>query len=130
MGDSSPRDNQVAEKNNTETKPKKKELRKLDEVAIKLNQPRDEAGAAPKHELFMDNDRNIRTEKCSTCEDLFAIGFSRIYRTKHKFEALCDQLQLRLEEDHRAGRNHDVLIPLRWFDPRRKGKARGRNCPR
>jgi hypothetical protein len=114
----------VAEQDKTETKRMKKDFRGLDEVALKLNQAPDDAGAAPEHELFVDDDKNIRTEKCATCEDLFAIGFSRIYRTKRTFEALCDQLHLRLEADHRASRNHPALIPLRWFDPTRKRKGK------
>jgi len=114
----------VAEQDKTETKRMKKDFRGLDEVALKLNQAPDDAGAAPEHELFVDDDKNIRTEKCATCEDLFAIGFSRIYRTKRTFEALCDQLQLRLEEDHRAGRNHGSLIPLKWSDRTRKRKGK------
>ncbi len=114
----------MAEQDKTETKRMKKDFRGLDEVALKLNQAPDDAGAAPEHELFVDDDKNIRTEKCATCEDLFAIGFSRIYRTKRTFEALCDQLHLRLEADHRASRNHPALIPLRWFDPTRKRKGK------
>jgi hypothetical protein len=91
------------------------------DVAIRLNQPPDDKAEAPEHWFFQDSNKNTRTEKCATCEDVYALGYSRIYGTNRTFEDLSDQLQLRLEEDHKANnRKHRSIIPLRWSDPTRK----------
>ncbi len=93
-----------------------------DPVAVKVEQSPDDIGEAPGHEAFIGEDKKVQKETCELCGAEYAIAFSRIYRTQRTFEALSDQLQLRLEEDHRMNRNHGPLIPLRWHDPTRKRK--------
>ena len=95
-----------------------------DEVAVKVEQSPDDTGEAPQHEAFTDEEKNVRIEQCVLCGAEYAIMFSHIYQKKRTFEELSDQLQLRLEEDHRAGRNHGPLIPLKWSESTRKRKSK------
>jgi hypothetical protein len=98
----------------------KKTFAGLDELALRTIQPPDDMAEAPEHEFFIDDNQRIRNEKCNKCETVYAIGYSRIYRTKRTFADLCDQLQQRLEEDHAGGYKHRSLILLRWHDSTRK----------
>jgi hypothetical protein len=98
---------------------KKSEFRSLDDVAVRTNQLPDDLGSAPEHESFK-KDGKVLLEKCSYCDAEYLIGFQRIHGTKRSFEDLRDQLRLRLEEDHLAGRLHPSLIPLRWSDTTRE----------
>lgn len=91
----------------------------IGEIALRMNLSSDETTKAPQYELFTNDEGTVRSEKCLGCNALYAIGYSRIYRTKRSFEDLSDQLQLRLEEDHLMKRNHASLIFLR-LDPTRK----------
>jgi hypothetical protein len=93
----------------------KTEFREMAEVAVRMNQPSGEISSAPDHEAFT-KDGNVRLEQCPACDAIYSIGFSRIYLTRRSFEDLSIQLQLRLEEDHVAKREHRPLIPLRWSD--------------
>jgi hypothetical protein len=94
----------------------------MSEVAVKIEQLPDDIGQAPEHEAFTDEGKNVRIERCALCGAEYFMAFSPIYRTKRTFEELSDQLQLRLEEDHRMKRNHGPLVPLRWSDRTRKRK--------
>jgi hypothetical protein len=108
----------VAELNEKLKKPRV--FKGMSEVAVKIEQSPDDIGGAPGHEGFADEGKNVLIQKCVLCGAEYYIAFSPIYRTKRTFEELSDELQIRLEEDHRMNRNHGPLIPLRWSDPRRK----------
>jgi phage FluMu protein Com len=101
----------VAEPREKTKKPKV--FRGMSEVAVKIVQPLDIIGVAPEHELFKDDKGHVRIEMCVRCGAEYLIAFSRIYRTKRTFEELSNQLQLRLEQDHRARCDHGPVIPLR-----------------
>lgn len=97
----------------------KTEFKEMGEVAVRMNQPNPKTSNAPEHETFT-KDGKVRLKRCPGCDAIYSIGFSRIYRTQRSFEDLRDQLQLRVEEDHLAGREHRPLMPLRWSDSTRK----------
>jgi hypothetical protein len=89
------------------------EFLELGEVAVRIDQTAgDGVASAPEHVPFTDEDENALSHKCLDCEAIYLIGHSRIHGTKRSFEDLRDQLQLRLEEDHVAGRQHRSLVPL------------------
>ena len=94
----------------------------MSEVAVKIEQPPDDMGHAPEHEPFTDEGKNLRIEKCALCGAEYFLAFSPIYRTRRTFEELSDELQMRLEEDHRMNRIHGPLVPLRRSDRTRKRK--------
>jgi uncharacterized iron-regulated protein len=97
------------------------EFLELGEVAVRINQMAGDAiASAPEHVPFTDEDENALSYKCLRCEAIYLIAYSRIHGTKRSFEDLSDQLQLRLEEDHTAGRQHHSLVALRWSDTTRK----------
>ncbi len=98
----------------------KTEFLGMGEVAIRIDQPLEDLGAAPEHEAFTDSDKNVRTERCSECGALYCVAYSKLYGTQRSFQDLSEQLHLRLEEDHLMKREHRFLIPLRWSDPTRK----------
>jgi phage FluMu protein Com len=97
----------------TEKQKKPKVFRGMSEVALKIEQLPHDTGQAPEHELFKDDNGNVRIETCALCGAEYFLAFSRIYRTERPFEELSHQLQLRLEQDHRAGCDHGPVIPLR-----------------
>jgi len=101
---------------------KPKVFRGMSEVAVKLEQLPDDIGHAPGHEPFTDEGKNVRIEKCALCGAEYFLAFSPIYRTKKPFEELSDELQMRLEEDHRMKSNHGPLVPLRRSNRTRKLK--------
>ena len=112
--------NAVAELNEELKKPRV--FKGISEVAVKIEQPPDDICWAPGHEPFTDAGKNIRREKCVVCGAEYFMAFSPIYRTKRTFEELSEELQLRLEEDHRLNRNHGSLVRLRWSERMRKRK--------
>jgi hypothetical protein len=83
------------------------------EVAVRIDQPLEGAAAPSQHEPFTDDDKNVRTERCASCQALYLIAYSTIYGAARSFEDLRDQLQLQLEEDHRSDHNHHSVIELR-----------------
>jgi hypothetical protein len=99
---------------------KPKVFKGMSEVAVKVEQRTDEMGHAPEHEPFTDERKNVRVEKCALCGAEYFLAFSPIYRTTKTFEELSDELQTRLEEDHRMNRNHSPLVPLRRSDHTRR----------
>jgi hypothetical protein len=99
---------------------KRKVFKGMSEVAVKIEQAPDDTGHAPEHEPFTDERKNVRIEKCALCGAEYFMAFSPIYRTKKTFEELSDELQTRLEEDHRMNRNHGPLVPLRRSDHTRR----------
>jgi hypothetical protein len=112
--------NAVTELNEELKKPRV--FKGMSEVAVKIEQPPDDSCCAPGHEPFTDEGKNIRIQKCVVCGAEYFMAFSPIYRTKRTFEELSEELQLRLEEDHRLNRDHGSLVRLRWSDRMRKRK--------
>jgi hypothetical protein len=112
--------NAVAELNEKLKKPRV--FKGMSEVAVKIEQPADDICWAPEHEPFTDEEKKVRIKKCVVCGAEYFMAFSPIYRTKRTFEELSEELQLRLEEDHRLNRNHGSLVRLRWSDCMRKRK--------
>jgi hypothetical protein len=97
----------------TEKQKMPKVFRGMSEVAVKIEQPPDDITGVPEHELFKDDKGDVRTETCVLCGAEYFIAFPRIHGTKRTFEELGNHLQLRLEQDHRAGCDHGPVIPLR-----------------
>jgi hypothetical protein len=87
-----------------------KQFKEACEFGLKLNQKSEEAITAPLHKPFSDETGRVLEVKCPACDAVYAVEFSRIYRTPRSFEGLRDQLQLRLEEDHSRNRKHRLVI--------------------
>ena len=96
----------------------KPDFNEMSEVALRIDQPAHIA-TAPNHETFKDENGKVREENCRRCEAVFAIARLRMNRTQRSFADLADQLQLKLEEDHKYGTTHRSAIPLRSSEPTR-----------
>jgi len=90
------------------------EFRKISEVALRVNPDPDDIAKAPEHEFFADQAGLILDVRCPKlgCGAIYAIGFSRVYRTKRSFDDLRGQLLITLEQDHAANRKHPAAITL------------------
>ena len=90
------------------------EFRKISEVALRVNPEPDDIAKAPEHVFYADHGGHIQEVSCPKlgCGATYAIGYSRVYRTRRSFDDLRSQLLVILEQDHAANRKHPAAIPL------------------
>lgn len=90
------------------------EFRQMCDVALRVNPGSDDIATAPEHDFFVDDAGDVQKIRCPalSCTAVYAIGYSKVYRTKRSFSELRDHLLVKLKDDHTLKRKHRAAIAL------------------